>query len=341
VSFPSTTFLTRFFLLFGHSEFFVRLPSVIPGIASVLLLFRLLRRFTGFPGALYASAIFALNSLAILHSQEGRQYALALFLTIVSVYSFLGILEGATRGWLAVYFAITIPLSYNQILYLSVFAGQILVLGILYSRATAELRPRLRRLFLVQAAVIPLLTPLAVRAIFLFPSRATLYGWILKPDWPWIRYVLAWPEVSFASVLLPGAWVLWRSRHRLRPRSDAERALVWLGLLYTAIWPLALTLALLGIVNILVPRYLLPALLGVLFLVAFCLSKVGGVVLRATLGAYIVLLIYFHATALLTFGTWLQIIYKPSWREAGVWVDSHYRNGDVVLVRSGLSSVRI
>lgn len=338
--FPVHHLLTRFFLSFGHSELLVRLPSVVLGIASVFLLSRLLRRFTEVSGVLYASAIFALNSRFILYSQDGRMYALAVFLSLASVYTFLRILEGARWTWLASYAALTILLSYNQLLYTAVFAGQIFIAAVFYWRAPAEGRSRLRPLLLVQAAVVPLLIPLFLRLTFLAFSHTSLYSWAETPDWSWIRFVLTWPEVLYALVILPGAWTLWANRQKLRPRSDSERALLWLGLLYTAIWPAALTLAVLGVVNIVVPRYLLTVLLGIVFLTAFCVSRAGGLLLRATLGAYLVMLIYFEVATMSVIGNWLEMTYKQDWRAASAWIQKHYRPGDVVFVRSGFTQDR-
>lgn len=337
---PVHHFAARLFLLFGHSEFFLRLPSILFGLAALALLVFCLRRLVGSRGALYAGAIFALNSRAILHTQDARMYALALFLTILSIYSFILVIEGTGLRWLALYGVVTVLLSYNQIVYTTILIGEIAVTAayLLLSRE----RPRgLRRLLAAQATVLVLLAPLVSYARSLRASESKIYTWIAPPDAAWFRDLVEWPEISFALVLLPGLALLWKHRHGLIPTSRPARTLLGLGIVYAAIWPAAVLAARLGIINILLPRYLFPALLGLLILVAACAARANEPLLRVGLCVYVCLLAYFQTMVAAKFGPWVGILTQQDWRAASHWIEEHSRPGDVVLLRSGLAPVKV
>lgn len=72
-----------FHLLFGRSEFSLRLFPLLVGIASVWLFYLLLKRLTSGPALFTALALFALNPRLIYYTSEVKQYILDVFFTIV------------------------------------------------------------------------------------------------------------------------------------------------------------------------------------------------------------------------------------------------------------------
>ncbi|HYM10604.1 MAG TPA: glycosyltransferase family 39 protein, partial [Bryobacterales bacterium] len=234
---PLHEIVARFFLLFGHSEFWLRLPSVLFGLAAIGVLMLCVRRVFGARGAWYAGALFALNSRAILHSQDARMYALALFLAALSTYALIRVVEGAGRLWLAAYATSACLQGYNHIVYTSVLAGQIaVVVGLLlFSRERSR---SLRRLLLAQALALAMLAPLTPLLLAIAAVRNRIYGfWTSSPDWAWLRDFFEWPEVSFALVTIPGIILLWRRRRQLRLSNLNQTVLLWLGIVYAAMWP--------------------------------------------------------------------------------------------------------
>ena len=68
--------------IFGTSVFFVRLPFVLIGIASVALTFLAGKRFFSFNVGLLAASFFAVMQLPILYSQLARPYSTGMFLVL-------------------------------------------------------------------------------------------------------------------------------------------------------------------------------------------------------------------------------------------------------------------
>src|SRR3989344_6454933 len=75
------------------SELTFRLPSVIFGVLTVYIVYLIGKKLFSKTTALIAATLMATAPLAIYYSQEARMYSLACFLTVLSVYFFLSILE--------------------------------------------------------------------------------------------------------------------------------------------------------------------------------------------------------------------------------------------------------
>jgi hypothetical protein len=87
--------------LFGTSLVALRLPSVLFGSASILLLFLLVRRIAGEKTALLAAAFIAFNGHQIYWSVQARMFTMALFIGLLSTLLMLGILtnDGHAPCW--------------------------------------------------------------------------------------------------------------------------------------------------------------------------------------------------------------------------------------------------
>ncbi len=82
-------FLRVWVLLFGDSEFAVRLPSAIFGSFSILLIYIVGALLFNKKTALLSALILAVSVFHIKFSQEGRVYTLSAFLALLSYYFFL------------------------------------------------------------------------------------------------------------------------------------------------------------------------------------------------------------------------------------------------------------
>jgi hypothetical protein len=78
---PGFLWLLRgFYLLFGSSEWAMRLPAAAAGLAALLLAVPLARRLAGSPGWLWGVGFCALSAHAVMHACEVRPYAFDLLL---------------------------------------------------------------------------------------------------------------------------------------------------------------------------------------------------------------------------------------------------------------------
>jgi mannosyltransferase len=77
---PLYYLLLNFWMQFGSSDTWLRLPSVISAVVAVFLIYRLGRRIAGEATGLTAAALLSTSTLFINHAQEVRMYALSLCL---------------------------------------------------------------------------------------------------------------------------------------------------------------------------------------------------------------------------------------------------------------------
>ena len=321
--------LVKLAMLFGRNEFFLRLPTVLLGLAALGMVMYLMGRLAGQRGMLYAGAVFALNAKVIYHGQEARPYALMFFATAASIHFFVAWMDHGGRRRLAAYTAATLLACYSHVIYVVVLLGQILVA--LWLRP-----PGLRQLLGAQAVVLALLAPLAPLAASIGTTRAGLAGFIPLPTLDGLLKRMTWPETALAVgltlVALPRLWVCGR---RLAKLTTGERGLVALAGVYLAMLPAAALLAMAGVVNILASRYMLLPLVGAILLGTFVAAKAQDRLVRLCLWTFVLLSAVLHVTIAVRIGPLLGTS-KEDWRSAIRWMAEQYRPGDVVLIQSGL-----
>src|SRR5215212_201796 len=116
--------------LFGDSELSVRMPSVLFGVFSVALIYKvgalLFGRVTGLIGAL----IMTLSAYQVHYAQEARTYSMMVFLALSSSYLFLRLFGGKNYWILAGYVLSSAALMYSHYhgIFI-VFAQALFVLG--------------------------------------------------------------------------------------------------------------------------------------------------------------------------------------------------------------------
>jgi uncharacterized membrane protein len=334
---PPTYFLiVKLFLALGKSEFLLRLPSIIFGVASIGAFVMLLWRAAGTRAALCAGAIYALNSRAIYHGQEARMYALLLLATLVSSYFFLAVVERAGKWNLAGYALFTLLVCYTHLMYGMVLVAEIGAAACLYF-LIPERRANVVRLLQTQALLLVLVLPLAPLFLSVVGGlRAGLGSFIELPAAKMNTLWILLLETVLTTLALPVlAQRLWVRRRELGSLTVSERVLLALGVTYLAIFPAGILAAKLNIVNILEPRYLLVPLLGSIMIAALVFAKIYDLPLRIVVGSYVVGVALLQAMLALSAGPWVSLRHED-WRGAIQWLNQNYRPGDVVLLRSGL-----
>ncbi|RME43058.1 MAG: hypothetical protein D6795_20050, partial [Deltaproteobacteria bacterium] len=96
---PGGYFLFHLWMRMGHSPFWLRLPSALFGILSVLLLYTLGRPWFRERTSLVAALLLALNGYHVFYSQEVRNYTLGIFFVIPILFLGFRLVEReATAG---------------------------------------------------------------------------------------------------------------------------------------------------------------------------------------------------------------------------------------------------
>ena len=98
---PLSFIINHLFLLLGDSDFLLRLPSALFGIASLPVLYILARDLTSRQAAIFSVFVLALSPFHIWYSQEGRMYSQLMFFSLLSsVLLMQALRRGKTRWWI-------------------------------------------------------------------------------------------------------------------------------------------------------------------------------------------------------------------------------------------------
>jgi mannosyltransferase len=316
-----------------RSEFLLRLPSAIFGVAGVWALYAVGRRLVGASGALLASAFMAISVLHINHSEEVRWYSLVALFSLAATYFLIVSLEERRARYVVGYALSGLAMLLTFPLTVFVLAAHGLFL-LLYSKAY---RPTsfvlMGVLLLAMAAWIPWLLNNLVTAsaysegytsLIEKPTPATaigLLGRFFLHKWSNPGRMQAAGAFGFSAlVTLVALYGLKGFR-----RTDARTAFLWIWLVV----PMAATAVMsYTIANVWKPNYLIAASPAFFLLVSrgiwmmrsrFLMATVTAVIVTLTLGR---LAVYYSKPV------------RPEWRAAINYIEAGERPGDVIGVYS-------
>lgn len=333
-------------LLFGDSEFSVRLPSALFGLLSVAMLYKVGALLFGKETGLIGAVIMAISGYQVYYSQEARPYAMMLFLALVSFYFFLRLFEGGKDyRVLAAYVLSAVLLISSHIYGLFFVVAQALFLLGYYALEALRRRSEQDRNFRAWALAGGALAIASVPVFLYFAYQLTqpaVYqkSWIKKSleiqslDESFTAYAGA-PQ-SYSPVLLLLLTFFALISVVALARSKEQRAKLYLLSLWLVV-PIALPLLLSRLViPIWFDRYSIGALPALYLLAAEGIRTVGSV---GALRAYRQV-VPFAALAVIIFFSIgvLQDNYaagKEPWRALVKYVEATAEPGDLVFIASG------
>jgi len=157
----------------GNSEFVLRLPSVVAGVATVPAIYVLGREFFGRRTGLFCAALLAVNAAHTRASQWMRSYSVLVLLIVVSMLLFARGVERPTRRTWGLYVVVTALALYFHFMAGLLIAAQWLSLVFLPRR-----RWPIRHLVI---AGITLLTLAAPAAIYVATRNVGQLNWVANP----------------------------------------------------------------------------------------------------------------------------------------------------------------
>ena len=164
--------------VFGKNEFAMRLPSVIFGILSIFMIYKLGKYLFNNKAGLISALILATNPLNIATSQNARPYSLSILLTLISIFYFFKILkEGKIKNWIF-YIISSALLIYTHPFNLFIILIQNVYMLIIYRKNFIMLR----NWFLSQLILFILYLPwlsVTISAIF---NAAEIYYYGISPS---------------------------------------------------------------------------------------------------------------------------------------------------------------
>lgn len=116
--------------LFGDAEISIRIPSLIAGIFSIYLSYRIALKFTNRKVALLTAFLLCVSPVHIWYSQEAAPYSMLLFLFLSTIFLYYKLTESGSGGiWYLIYFLsllFTVFIHYSAFIYLFLFIGMCL-----------------------------------------------------------------------------------------------------------------------------------------------------------------------------------------------------------------------
>lgn len=327
---PLYFLLVKVFMLFGQSEFIIRLPSALCSVGSIFFIYLLGRDLFGERVGQVSALIIAISPLQLFYAQEARMYAQVLLLTIFSSWCFKRALRNDNILWWGL-----LTLGATLASYTAYFAFPVFWAMGLYV-LLVDRRPKRILHFMLAIGIVALLY-LPWIGVFFSQTRSVLGSyWIGRPS-PlaiftslsafFVSYSLPslWIAVSLAVTLLIIFVVLNDVRHALAEGSIDTRSLVWL--LLWGFVPLIGTY----VVSLIRPIFQIRAVLtsspAFYLLVGWGITRVRQRKLN---------LLLFLPTLVMMLVSVLNFYFnpafaKPPWRQTAYYVREQAQPGDVVL----------
>jgi mannosyltransferase len=310
----------RAWIHLGNSEFMLRLPSVIFGVATLPAIYILGKELFDRPTGVLAALLLAVNAAHVRASQWMRSYSLVLLLIVLSTLLFVRAVERPRRSTWALYTVVATAAIYNHFMAGLLVAAQWLTLLFLPSRFW----PR-RHLAAVAGALALLAGPAGA---YILTRNVGQLNWVANPR-PIELYHLAvfWAagggKVLGALLLAAFVGVIAVTAREFRTLAADDRWRWHYACLFTCVaFPPAVSFLLSFWKPIFFYRYLIICLPACLLLVARGLTLLSPRWLIAS-GTVIVAL---SVTA-------VALSYRPEedWKGACTYLLTHARDGDVVL----------
>ncbi|MEO6596416.1 MAG: glycosyltransferase family 39 protein [Planctomycetota bacterium] len=325
---------------FGDSEWSMRLPPLLAGLASIPLLYWCGERLAGRKAALWAALLLCLSPVHIWYSAEARLYAPMVASTLLAIGTFDRLLaDSPRRWWLAPLHLANLAVMLSLHYYLAVYVA---LLGTLAPLVARGFTAPARRIMLWHGIGILLLGAfVAIKRAVGHLETSQDYLRALTPmelfrfmlDWCWcghtlivgdhrVEHVAAYAQQGLGALLaMIGLGRLWFVR-RLHPRGF----LVPIALLTLPVF--LMVVAALGFERTYLERSVLPALPFVFLLAGSGLAALPRLA-HPIAGLCVLLLAAASLVALYSYQDDRWTVYKPNsdWRAAATYLGSEIHGG--------------
>jgi mannosyltransferase len=312
--------LLRLWMHLGHSEFVIRLLSVLFSAATVPVIYFLGLRLFGRKAALVATVLLVVHPSHLLLAQEARSYSLVMLLISLSSLFFLRLLESPSWRNCAAYAVLSAAAVYSHFFAALVMAAQWLAL-LAFPKGSLPRKALLECI----ALLVVLLAPVGV---FLLHSSQSHVAWVPNTGLSQVLDVLYFWTLSKARCLVYVAlWMvaIWCAIQM--PRKP-EAWPYWFALAWLLV-PFAIVAAVSLSRPLLVPRFLAIGIPAAILLAAAGLIQVARWSKSAAL--IVLLLIVFYS------GSAIRFYHRHpessvDWRGAFAYLLPRVQPGDEVVM---------
>ncbi|MCX7997139.1 MAG: glycosyltransferase family 39 protein [Patescibacteria group bacterium] len=273
-------FFIHHWLILGSSEFILRFPSILFGVAALIPIYYIGRDLYGLPVARLSVILLALHPLFVRNMQYARAYTLMALFAALATYFFINMQRKNSSRLLVLAYAISGVLA----IYAHVYAIFLLIAHGLYvlTIATKE------RIFRIGSAAV--IVALGILPLLMAPSgKGSMLSWLGPPDFfsvvaggtvllgDWL------PLAGFSGLLL--GFVLLRDKFRFWFEEKLRLQVLMVIVPFT----IAIAVSLAG-KPIYTPQYLSVSLPAVVLLVAYAVCSVCQENLRKSIIAILLFL---------------------------------------------------
>lgn len=330
--------------LFGVSEFIIRFMSVIFGVFTVFMVYKIGVKIFNKEVGTVSALIIALSIFNIYYSQEARMYSLMAMLTLISLYYFIMLFQKRGAGVSIGYIFSTIFLIYTHVYGLFILIAQNIYVLLLLPVLRKQSKLNIKKWAFLQFLIILLFSPwiyVLINQIIKVESNF----WIPVPQikkliGPFITYSGSIPLfllffiMCFISILGNKKIEISNSiknfygliKNRLSHLNSTGTGLIMIWLLTPIILPFIISQI---STPIYVTRYTIGASLAFFILVASGITKISNKVVKSSVILLVIILSLFNAEK------YYNAVKKIEWRNITSLVDSRAMNGDLILFNSG------
>lgn len=329
----------RAWLHLGLSEWMIRLPSVLAGIATVPLVYAVGARLFGRRAGFIAALILTLDPFHIALSQDARSYPLTILLAVCSSWAFIHVVASpdpatpagpgmqAKPAPPAIMWEVLYVLTSAGAVYAHFYAGFVLVAQCASLAAWREGRLPWRRLMACWGVIATLLLPIVV---FVVATRHGNIDWLAAAVPYVLSHLLAllgtpvgMLGIAYIAVLLTMGWAASRVlRQSHGSRNQWSYALLALWIAAPIVIPIVLSLIIKPVFD---PRYAAVSIPAIALLGGAVVDQLPG---RRTAVAILAAILLIETAGTATYFARFQ---KEDWRDATRTVLAAARPGDVVI----------
>ena len=165
-------FFVRMLLPFGQSEVFLRLTSVVTGVAAIAAFAEFVRRTLGRSRALITAFFLSVNVSACFYAREIRGYAMLLLLISLAWLALERCLRDGRQRWFAIWAILWVAAMYVHMFSVMVLVGQLLAAPFA-TEFRGRIQPFTRSLVWIAIGYFPM-------AMMIYYSNRQQIGWV----WP-------------------------------------------------------------------------------------------------------------------------------------------------------------
>lgn len=264
--------LMRAWTQLGSTEAWLRLPSVLFAMSTLVVFYRLAVRLFDRQVALVAVALLGINPFFVRYAQEARGYTLAMLLSVLAMLAFVRGVQTAERRWWLIYGVLAALAVYAHLFSALVFAGHALSLAALRRDQVPW-----RHALLGGGVAAALLVPLAVLVVGGSGQVGEVGGRSLGHTFR-VAVALAGNRGLLANVAIAAAWGagLLSTIALVRRARRGDETWRWTVVAVSGLFPVAVTW-LYSLANpVLADRYMLTTLPWLSLLAALGAVKLAG-----------------------------------------------------------------